>query len=85
MIRLEGKFPGEHIVEMADELGHPADVRLDVLQPVGEVVAVGRRGPRVAQDSLRSQILMLRSHPSAFIWANGSDGKPPPDVLGEIP
>ena len=24
---------------------HPADVRLDVLQPVGEVVAVGRRGP----------------------------------------
>ena len=26
---------------------------------------------------------MLRSHASAFIWANGSDGMPPPDVLAK--
>ena len=26
---------------------------------------------------------MLRSHPSAFIWANGSDGRPPADVLAK--
>ena len=39
---------------------------------------MGRRGPRVAQDSLRSQIPMLRSHASAFVWANASDGRPPP-------
>ena len=45
MLRLEGKFPGEHIVEEGGRARHPADVRLDVLQPVGEVVAVGRRGP----------------------------------------
>jgi exo-1,4-beta-D-glucosaminidase len=38
---------------------------------------------RVAQDSLRSQIEALRSHPSVFVWANGSDGKAPPDVLAE--
>ena len=31
---------------------------------------------------MRSQIDALRSHASAFIWANGSDGRPPPEVLG---
>ena len=24
---------------------------------------------------------MLRSHPAVFVWANGSDGLPPPPVL----
>ena len=38
---------------------------------------------RVAQDSLRSQIEALRQHPSVFVWANGSDGNPPPEVLAE--
>ena len=37
---------------------------------------------RVAQESLRSQIDMLRSHASVFVWANGSDGRPPAEVLG---
>jgi len=35
----------------------------------------------VARDSLRSQIAMLRPHPAVFLWANGSDGLPPPQVL----
>ena len=35
---------------------------------------------RVARDSLRSQITMLRSHASAFVWANASDGRPPDKV-----
>jgi exo-1,4-beta-D-glucosaminidase len=35
----------------------------------------------VAQDSTRSQLTMLRSHASAFVWANASDGHPPPAVL----
>ena len=45
MLRLEGKFPGERLVEHGRRTGHPADARLDVLQPVGEMGAVGRRGP----------------------------------------
>ena len=36
---------------------------------------------RVAQESMRSQITMLRSHASVFVWANGSDGRPPAQVL----
>ena len=35
---------------------------------------------RVATESLRSQIEVLRSHPSVFVWANGSDGRPPEDL-----
>jgi exo-1,4-beta-D-glucosaminidase len=37
----------------------------------------------VAQASLRARILNLRHHPAAFIWANGSDGRPPDPVRAE--
>ena len=38
------RFPGEHLVDDGRRTRHPTDVRLDVLQPVGEVGAMGRRG-----------------------------------------
>lgn len=31
----------------------------------------------VAKESLRTQLLRLRSHPSMLVWLNGSDGPPP--------
>jgi len=34
----------------------------------------------IAEQSLRSQIYRLRSHPSLVMWLNGSDNPPPPDV-----
>jgi exo-1,4-beta-D-glucosaminidase len=34
----------------------------------------------VARESLRTQILRLRRHPSMLMWLNGSDGPPPPAV-----
>jgi exo-1,4-beta-D-glucosaminidase len=34
----------------------------------------------IAEQSLRSQIYRLRSHPSLLLWLNGSDNPPPPDV-----
>jgi len=37
----------------------------------------------VALASLRARIRNLRHHPAAFIWANGSDGRPPEPVRGE--
>lgn len=37
----------------------------------------------VARASLRARIRELRSHPSAVIWANGSDGLPPDNVLSD--
>ena len=34
----------------------------------------------VARESLRTQILRMRRHPSMLMWLNGSDGPPPPEV-----
>ena len=83
MIRLEGKFPGDHIVEMADEMGIPLMYGWMCCNQWEKWSQWDDEDSRVAQDSLRSQIEALRSHPSVFVWANGSDGKPPPDVLAK--
>ena len=85
MLRLEGKFPGEHIVEKADELGIPLMFGWMCCNQWEKWSQWDDEDRQVAADSLRSQILMLRSHPSVFIWANGSDGKPPPTCTREIP
>jgi exo-1,4-beta-D-glucosaminidase len=37
----------------------------------------------VALASLRARIRSLRGHPAAFIWANGSDGRPPEPVRSQ--
>jgi exo-1,4-beta-D-glucosaminidase len=34
----------------------------------------------IATDSLRTEMLKMRSHPSLLTWLNGSDGPPPPNV-----
>jgi exo-1,4-beta-D-glucosaminidase len=81
MIRLEGKFPGDHIAEMADEMGIPLMYGWMCCNQWEKWNLWDDEDDRVAQDSLRSQIEGLRSHPSVFVWANGSDGKPPPAVL----
>jgi exo-1,4-beta-D-glucosaminidase len=81
MIRFEGKFPGERIVEMADELGIPLMFGWMCCNQWEKWPQWDDEDNRVAQDSLHSQIQMLRQHASVFVWANGSDGKPPPAVL----
>jgi exo-1,4-beta-D-glucosaminidase len=83
MIRLEGKFPGDHLTEMADEMGIPLMYGWMCCNQWEKWNQWDKEDARVAQDSLRSQIETLRSHPSVFIWANGSDGKAPPDVLSK--
>ncbi len=83
MIRLEGKFPGDHIAQMADEMGIPLMYGWMCCNQWEKWNQWDDEDNRVAQDSLRSQIEGLRSHPSVFVWANGSDGKPPPAVLAK--
>lgn len=80
MLRLEGKFPGERIVEMADEMGIPLMYGWMCCNQWEKWAQWDDEDNRVAQDSLRSQIDVLRSHPSVFLWANGSDGRPPTAV-----
>lgn len=80
MLRLEGKLASEHLVEKADELGIPLMAGWMCCNQWEKWEQWDPEDDRVAMASLRSQIQSLRSHASAFIWANGSDGLPPPNI-----
>lgn len=79
-IRLEGKMQDHAFYELCDEMGilvMPGWCCCDAWEDWE------RWGPHhraVASESLRSQLLRLRRHPSVFTWLNGSDFHPPPDV-----
>jgi exo-1,4-beta-D-glucosaminidase len=81
MLRLEGKFPGDRLVEMADEMGIPLMFGWMCCNQWEKWAQWDEEDNRVARESLRAQITALRHHASVFVWANGSDGKPPPPVL----
>ncbi|MGB9227580.1 glycosyl hydrolase 2 galactose-binding domain-containing protein [Mycobacterium sp.] len=80
MLRLEGKLASEHLVEKADELGIPLMAGWMCCNQWEKWEQWNTEDHRVAMESLRSQIQLFRTHASAFIWANGSDGLPPPDI-----
>lgn len=81
MLRLESKIASTRFVEMADEMGIPLMYGWMCCNQWERWQQWDDEDRRVANDSLRSQIGMLRSHPSVFVWANGSDGRPPDRVL----
>ncbi len=79
-IRLEGNYENDRFFARADSLG--------VLVMTGWVCCSAweewkKWGPEqyaVAAASARDQMRRLRSHPSVFVWLNGSDNPPPADV-----
>lgn len=77
MLRWESKISSQHILELADETGIPVMYGWMCCTQWEHWEQWNAEDQRVARESLRSQILMLRSHASAFIWSNGSDGRPP--------
>ncbi|WP_370368972.1 sugar-binding domain-containing protein [Mycolicibacterium sp. CH28] len=83
MLRLESKISSQRFVEMADELGIPLMYGWMCCNQWEKWQQWDDEDRRVAQESMRSQIDMLRSHASVFVWANGSDGRPPSEVLAE--
>jgi exo-1,4-beta-D-glucosaminidase len=83
MLRLESKIPPERFVEHADELGIPLMVGWMCCNQWEKWPQWDAEDLRVAEDSTRSQVAMLRSHASAVVWANGSDGRPPQSVLDD--
>ncbi len=79
-IRLEGKMEPEPFFELTDRLGILVLAgwcccshweRWDDWRDQDHVIAA---------ESLRSQILRLRAHPSLLVWLNGSDFPPPAEV-----
>jgi exo-1,4-beta-D-glucosaminidase len=80
MLRLESKIASTRFVEMADEMGIPLMYGWMCCNQWERWAQWDDEDRRVADASLRSQIGMLRSHPSVFLWANASDGWPPDRV-----
>lgn len=80
MLRWESKISSEHIIELADEEGIPLMFGWMCCNQWEKWNQWDAEDHRVAEESLRSQILMLRSHAAVFIWANGSDGLAPEPV-----
>ncbi|MEO6965173.1 MAG: hypothetical protein ABI076_04650, partial [Acidobacteriaceae bacterium] len=80
MLRWESKIASEHIVEQADVQGIPLMLGWMCCNQWERWNQWDAEDHRVAAESLHSQILMLRAHPAVFLWANGSDGLPPPAV-----
>jgi len=79
-IRLEGRLDREEFYEKTDRLGilvMPGWTCCDAWERWRDWHADQRD---IAAASLKSQIHILRQHPSVFVWLNGSDGPPPADV-----
>jgi exo-1,4-beta-D-glucosaminidase len=79
-IRLEGRLDREEFYEKTDRLGilvMPGWTCCDAWQ-FGK--SWKPENYKVAADSLRSQIDILRKHPSVFVWLYGSDEVPPDKI-----
>ena len=79
-IQLEGKIESDEFFNLADQQGILimtgwccCDLWEEWDKWKGDQLAVG-------MESVRSQSLRLRTHPSLLVWLNGSDKPPPPEV-----
>ena len=79
-IRLEGKMETQEFYNLADEQGvlvMPGWSCCDYWEQWSDWKPAD---VEIAAESLRSQIMRMRSHPSMLVWLNGSDNPPPPNV-----
>jgi exo-1,4-beta-D-glucosaminidase len=78
-IRLEGKLEDETFMNRADRDGILIMAGWCCCDAWEKWDKWGDENKSVSVNSLRDQILRLRSHPSVLVWLNGSDNPPPPD------
>jgi exo-1,4-beta-D-glucosaminidase len=76
-VRLEGKLEDEAFFERADRDGILVMAGWCCCDAWEKWGRWGDQNKRVSVESLRDQMLRLRSHPSIFVWLNGSDHPPP--------
>ncbi len=79
-VRLEGRIDREELFDKADKMGiliMPGWTCCDAWELWKNWKPEQHK---IAEESLRSQIRILRNHPSVFVWFYGSDGPPPADV-----
>jgi len=79
-LRLEGKMETDEFYDLADEQGILVMAGWSCCDFWEEWDKWKPGRLEIASESLRSQILRMRSHPSMLVWLNGSDNPPPPAV-----
>jgi len=79
-IRLEGKLETEEFLEKADHKGILVMAGWCCCDHWEHWSKWKDEDYKIAEESLRSQMLRLRGHPGLLMWLNGSDNPPPPDV-----
>ena len=79
-IRLEGKLENDEFFDLADKMGVMVIAGWCCCDHWEKWDKWAPTDLAIATDSLRTQILRLRSHPSLMLWMNGSDFPPPPRV-----
>ncbi|MGB8654334.1 MAG: sugar-binding domain-containing protein [Candidatus Acidiferrales bacterium] len=79
-IRLEGKMESDAFYDLADEKGVLVMAGWCCCDIWEQWQKWKPRDLEIATESLRSQSLRMRSHPSLLVWLNGSDNPPPANV-----
>ena len=79
-IRLEGKLEVDEFFDLADKMGILVIAGWCCCDHWEHWQSWQPNDLMIATESLRTQILRLRSHASLALWMNGSDNPPPPHV-----
>ena len=79
-IRLEGKLEGDEFFDLADETGILILAGFCCCDQSERWSSWQAADYTIASESLRTQILRLRHHPSLALWMTGSDNAPPANV-----
>jgi exo-1,4-beta-D-glucosaminidase len=79
-IRLEGKIENDHFFDLADRMGVLVMAGWCCCDFWEKWEKWGDEDKDIAVESLRSQLLRIRSHPSTVMWLNGSDNPPTAEV-----
>jgi exo-1,4-beta-D-glucosaminidase len=79
-IRLEGKLVDDHLFELADRYGILVMAGWCCCDHWERWRTWKDEDYEIAAESLRTELLRLRSHPSLFVFLYGSDNAPPPRV-----
>ena len=79
-IRSEGKMETEDFFHLADEQGVLVMIGWTCCDRWERWTRWTDENKKVALESLHSQILRLRSHPSVLMWLNGSDNPPTAEI-----
>jgi exo-1,4-beta-D-glucosaminidase len=79
-IRLEGKIENDHFFDFADRTGMLVMAGWCCCDFWEKWKKWNTEDKDIAAESLRSQLLRIRSHPSVVMWLNGSDNPPVAEV-----